>query len=237
MTCTDLIVDNSYEEMLRSAIRNYYDGGLNNENFVKDAHRIYNEYVGFPCSLPQAEHHYLLGIIFSGFARYYEDNIDYYTCIMENALYCFFKVINESTSQSERQCAAIRMLLLIDGNDWVMKGITRKFRDKHCQKLYGQPLMHIQIISQGLSTPWDYENDILRIIGCVCLEMFGSSKTSFISHGEMMLFDRIKSSGKYTHSMWGLANMPDESVFQLYYEFITEYINTPYERRLTQLVY
>ena len=228
----------SMEERLKSAIRNLDNGGLGNETFVREAHEIYNEYVSFPSSLPQAEHHYLLGIVFSGFVRYYEDNIDYYTCIMENALFCFFKVINESPSQSERQCAAIRMLLLIDENDWVMKGITRKFRDKYCQELYGVSLMHIQIMSQGLSTPWDYEDDILRIIGCVCVDLSSSfSKKSSISHSEMMRFNRIKSSDKYTYSMWGLAKISEEKVFQLYDDFITENVNTPYDRRMTRLVY
>lgn len=136
------------KEFLLSIIKDFESGGLENPEFLKKAHTIYNGYATYPSSLPDAENPYLLGIVFSHFAKYYQQNIDYYASILENALFCFIKVIkNSEASRSERHCAAISMLLLIDNNEWAMKGIAHKFFEKKCQQLYGSPLMVQQILA------------------------------------------------------------------------------------------
>lgn len=224
------------KNLLVSAINNYNNGGLRNEEFVRDAHVIYNAYADYWCSLPTAEYPYLLGIVFAGFAKYYKGNIDYYTSIMENALFCFSKCIKNSASIGERQCAAIRLLLLIDSNDWVMKGIVHKFYEKRSMELYGAPLFVQQITASKLE-PWTFESDILRIIGYYCLQA-ADSKTvhSSITSSEMEVFNHIKSKGKYD-GRYPLVNISPEQLFNLFFEFITEYVKTPYDRRVTQLCY
>lgn len=224
------------KELLISAIRDYENGGLQNRDFLQKAHKIYNSFAAYPCSLPDAEHPYLLGIIFSAFAKYYADNIDYYTSIMENALFCYSNVIRKSESCSERQCAAIRTLLLIDDNEWVMKGIAHTFYEKKCMQLYGQPLMMQNILAQGMER-WTFEIDILKNIGSYCIELSSSDdKHSFISATEMKCFNYIMRSGKYEVE-WPLVSIPAERVFYLFTEFLGEFIRTPYERRITSLRY
>lgn len=235
MTITELITDGKeQEDKLQACFQEFQNGGNRNPEFLNLAHKVYNEYATFPCMLPTADRLYLLGIIFSEFAPSYSDDINIYTSIMEDALFCFFKMIRTSTSVSEKQCAAIRMLLLIEDNDWVMKGITRKFRDKYSQELYGQPSFMTQMISQGME-PWSYEEDILRMLGAYCIYVSDSNgKHSYISHSEMQQFHQIKQSGKY-ELRWPLVNMSMDSVFDLYYQHIFEIINTPFERRITKL--
>ena len=140
------------EDFLVSTIHDYENGGLKNGEFLKKAHGIYNSYANFSCSLPSAEHPYLLGIVFAGFAKYYARNINCYASIIENALFCFSTVMKESESCSERQCAAIRMLLLIDDNNEVMRGIAHKFYQKNYQELYGHPFAGSQFISRVMGS-------------------------------------------------------------------------------------
>lgn len=224
------------KEFLLSAIHDYENGGLGNEDFLKKAHAIYNEYATYSCSLPDAENPYLLGIVFSAFAKYYAENIDYYASIMENALFCFGKVMKTSESVSERQCAAIRMLLLIDENDWVMKGIVHKFFEQRNFELYRQPLLVQKISAQGMA-PWTYEVDILTHIGNYCINESRSCGTqSSISSEEMARFNSIRKGDKY-HVRWPLVRVPIKQVFDLFQDFISDYVNTPYERRVTQLRY
>lgn len=224
------------KEFLLSAIHDYENGGLENEDFLKKAHDIYNGYATYSCPLLDAENPYLLGIVFSAFAKYYAKNIDYYASIMENALFCFGKVMKTSESISERQCAAIRMLLLIDENDWVMKGIVHKFFERMSLELYGQPLLVQKISAQGMA-PWTYEVDILTHIGNYCInESRSFSIHSSISSEEMTRFNDIKKSNKY-YVRWPLVRVPIKRVFDLFQDFIEDYINTPYERRVTQLRY
>lgn len=224
------------KEFLISTIRDYEKGGLKNEDFLKKAHSIYNEYATYPSPLPNAENPYLLGCIFSAFAQYYSNNIDYYTCIIENALFCFCKVIKESASTIEKQCAAIRMLLLIDDNNWVMKGIVHKFYEKRCYELYGQPLMVQQMLSQGME-PWTFETDILKHIACYCInESDSDCEHACISSIEMQHFNNIIQSNKY-NIRFPLVNVSADQVFDLLFRFIKDYIETPYERRITQLHY
>ncbi|MDO4165297.1 MAG: hypothetical protein Q4D56_13085 [Bacteroides sp.] len=226
----------SNQEILSSAIQDYEKGGLLNEAFLSKAHSIYNEYATFPSPLPNAEHPYLLGIVFSYFAKYYSKNIDYYTCIMENALFCFFKVMSTSLSQSECQCAAMRVLLLIEDNDWVMKGIAHKFYEQRCQELYGQPLMVQSFLARGME-PWTFETDILRQIGYYCIKKSSSDgKQSMISSSDTERFKSIVKSGKYNVT-WPLVTVSPDRVYELFFKFISGYIGTPYERRITQLRY
>lgn len=235
LTTTELITnDGEQRDKLYACFQEYQKGTDKNRKFLSLAHEVYNEYATYPCSLPTATHPYLLGMVFSEFACSYSEDINTYTSIMENALFCFFRVIKTSTSVSERQCAAIRMLLLIDNHDWVMKGITRKFRDKYSQRLYGQPSIIIQMMSQSMA-PWIYEEDILRMLGAYCIYKSESDeKHSSISHSEMQQFCQIKQSGKY-EVRWPLVSISMDNVFNLYYHHILEIVNSPFERRITKL--
>lgn len=225
------------KEFLLSTISDFENGGLENPEFLKKAHSVYNWYARYPSPLPNDKNHYLLGIIFSHFAKYYQQNIDYYDSILENALFCFIKVINNTdTTLSENQYAAIRMLLLIDDNEWAMKGIAHKFFEKKCQQLYDSPLIVQQIIAQGME-PWTFEIDLLKNLGFICIEKSCSdNQHSFISASDMERFSTIKRNGKYS-TKWPLVNVSADRVFDLFAEFISEYIYKPYERRITHLHY
>lgn len=224
-------------EILVSAIRDFENGGLKNPEFLKKAHLIYNEYATFPSQLSNVEKPYLLGVLFSCFAKYYQENIDYYTSILENALYCFIRVIkNTNISNSEHQCAAIRMLLLIDDNEYAMKGVVHNFYEKKCEQLYGCPLMVQKILAQGME-PGAYEIDILKNLGCFCIEESCSDeKSSSISALDMERFDNLKRDGKYSMT-WPLVSISPEGVFEFFSDFISECIDTPYERRIMSLYY
>lgn len=220
-----------FENLLVSTINDYNNGGLENEEFKKKAHEIYNSYANYSCSLPRTKYPYLLGIVFAGFAKYYKGNIDYYTSIMENALYCFAKCMKDSDSLSERQCAAMRLLLLIDDNDWVMKGIAHKFFEKRCQELYNSPSIVQQIIASKME-PWTFETDILVNLGNYCLEQSDAESVhSSISSSEMNnLMDKY-------NVRFPLVQVSPKQVFELFFDFILEYVSTPYERRVTMLRY
>ncbi len=223
------------DEFLVATIHEYDNGGLSNEQFIENAHLIYNAFACFPCPLQSYDYPYLLGIVFSGFAPYYKHDINIYTSIMENALFCFMKIIKEENhNSSEYQCAAIRLLLLIHDNDWVMKGITQKFQDKNCLELYGEiPFVH-HVLYQGVS-PWAYEIDILTHLGQYCIAQSRSdSKQSSISASDMRKFKEIVKGQDY-QVKWPLVHISDEQVFNLFYEFITEYVSTPYERRISHI--
>ena len=222
-------------EILSSAIKDYEMGGLYNEEFLKKAHLVYNACATFPPNvLNNFENPYLLGVVFSYFAKYYSNNRNHYTSIMENALFCFDRVMRLGRSASESQCAAKRMLLLVDDNDWVMKGIAHKFYEQRCQELYGQSLMFQKILAQGMDA-WTFEEDILRLIGSYCIEKSSSdNKQSYVSAIDSERFKRIVQSGKYNLE-WPLVKVPVERVYELFSEFICEYVNTPYQRRITLL--
>ena len=225
-----------FETLLVSTIDDYNNGGLENEEFVKKAHEIYNSYANYSCSLPRTQYPYLLGVMFAGFAKYYKGNIDYYTSIMENALYCFAKCMKVSDSLSERQCAAMRLLFLIDDNDRVMKGIAHNFFEKRCQELYGSPLIVQQILANGMD-PWTFETDILVNIGNYCIEQSDAESVhSCISSTEMDNFEKLKKMGKY-NVRFPLVQVSPKQVFELFFDFILEYVSTPYERRVTMLRY
>lgn len=224
-------------KFLLSTISDFENGGLENPEFLRKAHLTYNKYANDSCSLPDAENPYLLGTIFSYFAKYYQQNIDYYTSILENALFCFIKVIkNTNISCSEHQYAAIRMLLLINDNEWAMKGIAHQFYKKKCEQLYDSPLIIQQMLAQGMD-PWTYETDLLKNLGFYCIEQSDSdNRHSFISASDMKRFSILKNNGKYSID-WTLVCVSYERVFELFAEFISEYIHTPYERRITHLHY
>lgn len=225
------------KDFLEAAINDFDNGGLKNKDFLSKAHQIYNAYANYSCGLPRAEHPYLHGIVFADFAKYYSHDINYYTSIAENALYCFSKVMRKSESVSERQCAAIRMLLFIDDNDWVMKGIAHFFIEKKCQELYGQQLLVHKMLAERMD-PWVYETDILKNIGTYCLEQSSScNHHSFISSEEMKSYDAIKNSSKYQRGVWTLARVSIERVFEMFSDFLKEFVSTPYERRVTMLRY
>lgn len=227
------------KEFLLSAISDFENGGLENPEFLKKAHTTYNGYATYPSTLPNAENPYLLGIVFSHFAKYYQQNIDYYVSILEDALFCFIRVIKDTdTTNSEHQCAAICMLLLIEDNEWAMKGIAHKFYERKCQQLYGSPLMVQQMLAQGMD-PWTYEMDLLKNLGSFCIEKSClDDRNSFISVSESDIerFSALINNGKYSTN-WPLVSVSVERVFELFAEFISEYIYAPYERRITHLHY
>ena len=227
------------KNLLVSAVNDYYNGG----DFNEKARVIYNSYATFPSQLPYDEqHHYLLGIVFAGLAKNYSNDINAYTSILEDALFCFMSAMRKSSSQSERQCSAIRMLLLIENNETAMKGIVHKFWDTRMNKLYSIPdgpeiaqkLSSPRFLASKL-TPWAYEIDILTHLGNYCIQMSSSAdKHSYISVSEMKQFNSLAKSDKY-YVNFPLVSVSMESVFDLFYKFIYEYITTPYERRMTRL--
>ena len=234
-------MNNELQNLLKSAINDFNNNGLYNDNFLTKAHQIYNSFAYYSCPLPSSEHPYLLGIVFSNFARYYKEDIDKYTSIIENALFCFLRVIYDKTeSKVERQSAAIRLLLLIDSHDWVMKGILRKFYDKSCDVLFNIPQTHGSIFRSLMSmdNPWIIEEDMLKCIGNICLELTESSNThAELSATEMNTFNQIKRKDAY-NDQWGhLIEVPLNKFFKMFYNHITNIVNTPYERRITHLYY
>ncbi len=224
------------KEYIETAINDQKNGGLQNDDFVKKAHAIYNIFATFPCSLPASGQQYPLGIIFSCLAQYYSGNIDHYTSIMENALFCFSNVMKASESCDERQNAAIRMLLLIDGNDWIMKSITHKFFKRKCNELYGTSLIDQQMIARKLE-PWTFETDILKHLGRYCIEESATtSPEQILSVSEIRRFNELKENGKYS-IQWPLVNISPARVFDLFCEYIKDTVSTSCERRATQLQY
>ena len=236
-TLSTKIMNKELQNILISAIKDYNERGLYDVTFLSKAHKIYNEFAYFSCPLPLSDHPYLLGIVFSYFSEYYKNDIDTYTSIIENALFCFFRVIKENEFQMERQSAAIRLLLLIDRNDWVMKGITRKFYTKNCEVLFGMPFDLHQIFEYRGLGQWVVEGDILRILGhqCTLIADSNSSHVS-ISETDMRDYHKLLNENKYRGD-WPLVKISTEQLFEMYDDFIRDFINTPYERRITQLIY
>lgn len=227
---------NDFEDLLTSAIKDYEQNGIDNESFLEKAHRIYNSYAMNTCPLKNAEHPYLLGIVFASFAKYYINDANIYGSILENAYYCFSKVIVEGSSPSERQCAAIRLLLTIDDNYPLMLQLVRNFRNYKSQYLYGQPAMVVNMLAQGMDQN-AYEEDILRNIGSYCDELQeNTSLNASIPSYDMNRYNKISTSEKYSLT-WPLVSVSASSVFGLFYEFISKIISTPSERRITVLHY
>lgn len=225
-----------FQNLLKSAIDDYSDRGLYDKAFLTKVHQIYNAFAHYPCPLPSAEHPYSLGIVFSYFCEYYKNDIDKYTSIIENALFCFFRVINESEFTIEKQSATIRLLLLIDKNDWVMKGIMKKFYMRYCDTLYGMPLEIHKLLHDSFE-PWTFETDLLSRLGERCIEIASSDTAhSVLSQQEMQKFNELKTGEKYV-SYFPLIKISTEELFRLFNDFINEFIRTPYERRITHLYY
>lgn len=222
-------------KILVSAIQDFERGGIQSDDFLKKAHLVYNACATFPPTcLVESEHPYLLGCVFAYFAKYYSNNIDYYTSIIENALFCFCRVMKENLSESESQCASIRMLLLIEDNEWVMKGIVHKFCEQRCQELYGQPLVFHRMLAQSMDA-WAFEMDVLKLLAFYCIERSSSkAKHSFISSSDTSRYMKIVKSGKYGVE-WPLVQVSMEQVYEMFSEFVRESVNTPFERRIAQL--
>lgn len=224
------------EGQIASAIKDCEQGGRENPQFIEKAHAIYNLYATNTCPLKDAEHPYLLGILFAAFAKYYIRNVNIYASIMENACFCFSKVVKESDSPTERQCAAMRLLLFIDDNYPLMLQVAKNLRNSYSQELYGQPAMMVNIMAQGMDQN-AYEEDLLRNIGSYCIGMQNSGNVhSSISAREMQRFKNLCSTERYNLN-FPLVEIPASRVFELFYDFMYRIICTPCERRITQLSY
>ena len=225
---------NDFEKLLASAVSDCEQKGRDNKSFLEKAHRIYNSFAVMPCPLINAEHPYLLGVVFAAFAKYYIKDVNIYASISENACYCFSKVLKDGNSQSERQCAAIKLLLFMDENYPLMLQMAKNFRNYKCEALYGQPAMMVNMIAQGMDK-YAYEEDLLKNIGSYCKEVQESTNLSVsISAQEMRLFEKICTSQRFSLE-WPLVSVPAFQVFELFYEFICKIISTPFERRITVL--
>ena len=76
-------MNNELQNILQSTINDFNDSGLYSDAFLTKAHQIYNSFAYYSCPLPSSEHPYLLGVVFSHFARYYKEDFDKYTSIIE----------------------------------------------------------------------------------------------------------------------------------------------------------
>lgn len=223
-----------FENLLSAAINDYEQKGRENKSFLEKAHRIYNSYAINACPLKDTEHPYLLGIVFATFAKYYINDVNIYASILENACYCFSKVMTDSSSISERQCAAIRLLLCIEDNYPLMLQVAKKLKDYKCQELYGQSAMELNIFSQGMDQ-YTYEEDILRNIGSYCIATQKTTNiNASISVQDMNLFQKLTTSKKYNLE-WPLVCVSSSQVFKLFYELLYKIISTPCKRRTTVL--
>lgn len=158
--------------------------------------------------------------MYSYLANFYKNNIDIYTSIVENSIYCFSKVIIESESESERQSAAIRLFLLSYDNEKVVKGILYKLvREKYGDNTF--EIILLQLVDSDLCAIRSY---------CLLLIEEGSKKV-FISDEYMRKYHRLSKSLRKSSST------PEalEKSFILFYEEIHKIIKTPYERRITAL--
>ena len=79
--------------------------------------------------------------------------------------------------------------------------------------------------------------DILVNIGNYCIQQSDAESVhSCISSTEMDNFEKLKKMGKY-NVRFPLVQVSPKQVFELFFDFILEYVSTPYERRVTMLRY
>ena len=234
MTITDLIVDKDME--LNRAIKLYDAGHIS--GFKRLAVDFYNEYCNFPSTLlfDEERNIYSMGIIYSRMAQFYTEDINVYATIIENAIYCFSKIITTTDNIVNKQSAAIRLLLLFKDNWGLMLQVAKNLIKTRGSQLYGDySSLSFSILASGLE-PYTYENDILRQLGHYCVKESQSNNThTSISASEMSQYELCVKSGKFSYNEWALTKLGGKDLFDIFYGFIEEIIKTPYERRTTKL--
>lgn len=212
---------------LNDAVDKHDSGNI--EEFVKQAQQIYNSCACFPSHLNSIGHEYLYGKVFAYFAPFVTNDINIYTTVLENAYFCLSKTIVNSESISEEQCAAIRLLLLIDDNNRVIMHIISRFLEERVGNICKNP-MNTLILNEIMDKA--FEKEILRMIGGYLIEKVGShEKNSFISVKEMDKYNDILRRNCYSTQI-SLIPSSAEKIFMETYNFIYSVIQTPYDRRI-----
>lgn len=217
--------------LLNDAVEAYYSGNM--EEFMSIAKSIYNACAVFPTPIINAQHKYLMGTVFAYFAPFNIRNIDVYTTAIENAYYCLSTVVIKTEYTSEKNCAAIRLLLLIDENRQVMLHIASRFVKERSSRISNKPALNISVLNSIMNNA--YDEDVLRIIGGYLIhEISSNGKNSFISENEMQHYNEILRQDRYS-TMLSLFDVTAETLFMEMHNFVLSVINMPYERRITQL--
>ena len=219
------------ENILNEVIKAYDSGEI--DNFKNLARRIYNSFAVYPSNLGVANHKYLLGQIFSDYAPFLQNDIDAYTTAIENAYFCLSTVVIKSENISERNCAAIRMLLLVDENRRVMLNIASRFIKERSSRVCDKPAINISVLNGLMNNAFDEE--VLRIIGGYLIsEVSSSEKKSFISENEMNRYNELLRKDCYS-TRYSLFNVSPQTLFLEMRDYIRYVIDAPYERRMKQL--
>ena len=219
------------EKVLKETITAFETGEL--DKFKDLARQIYNAFSCYPSNLSSVSHKYLLGQIFSDYAPFIENNINAYTTALENAYFCLASVVINSEYISQKNCAAIRLLLLIDENRQVMLHIASRFIKERSSRVSHKPAINVGILNSIMNNAFDEE--VLRIVGGFLInEISSSEKKSFIPQNEMYRYNMILQKNCY-NTKWSLFDATPEEVFLELYNYILYVINEPYERRMTPL--
>lgn len=221
--------------LINDALTAYDVGDI--ELFKERAISLYNKYCSYPSPLEHNNPHpYLLGTIYSRMAQFYVYDINTFASIIENALYCFSKTIIESDDIVEKQCAAKRMVLLLDDNWGFMQQVAKNFIKFSGHKLYRDySELTFSILSRGM-TPNAFEDDILGQLGYYCVEITQSNSVhSFISVEETARYESCIKDKRFQYHPWALTNIKDEKLFELFYEFLSLIVRSMVERRVTLL--
>ncbi len=242
MTITDdlsMMDKNEYpkteaEELLQNAINAYDNGNL--KLFKVKAVDLYNVYCSPGKLQSEDKHLYSLGIIYSRLAQFYTQDKYFYPTIIDNAIYCLSKAIVKGDDIVKKQCAAMRILLLLDDNWNLMLQMVNKFINANVEKLYNCPDVAFSIMYKRLD-PLTYEKDVLRQLGYFCIY---NSKLdnihSFISQQEMQHFNSLCKDERFGYPEWPLTNLRGKYLFKLFYEYVEQVVNAPSIMRTAILI-
>lgn len=114
---------------------------LENQNVIRAFHEkaieIYNYIATHPQLLKTIEPTYIVGVFYSYVEGALRDT-DLSTIPVENAFYCFAKTIeNDMSDWNEKQCAAVRLFILMCNNGCDTERIIGKVLKKNCTILAG----------------------------------------------------------------------------------------------------
>lgn len=158
---------------------------LENYNAIKAFHEkailVYNYFAAHPQLLETIEHTYIVGVFYSYIEGALRDT-DLSTIPVENAFYCFAKTMeNDMSDWTEKQCAAIRLFILMYNNGCDTERIIGKVFKKNCTILSGR-VYHELTIEEIIS----FKDAIKHGIMAHCYSVFNNDiNKSFISNSQM----------------------------------------------------
>lgn len=190
--------------------------------FYTNAIPVYNHFAQFPDELGSIDNPYLIGIVYSYLEGALRDTNMADACY-EKACYCFAKVMT-TESNYEKQCAAMRLFLLMNDNGMSAFELCCKAFEKSCLEIEGVFYEEFKV-KAGLRLQ-KYLNYIESCIKQYVYSLFVKAQNhSYISVQDMARVRMYINYGNYENFVETPYSLGPKFYFEMFYQYLKEIMN------------